>query len=187
MLILIADDEAIIRLGLKTMLQELGHEVIVAMNGREAIQMAERQTPDLAILDIMMPYTDGLQAAKWISQRRPLPILLLTAFSDTDLIEKATDLPIQGYLIKPVQPAELTAAISVARKRFEDSQALAQRAEQLDEEIKTRKLVERAKGKLMEKGLSEEEAYRALQLHARNHRMSMREAAGAVLGESGLK
>jgi len=152
------------------------------MNGREAIQMAERQTPDLAILDIMMPYTDGLQAAKRISQRRPLPILLLTAFSDTDLIEKATDLPIQGYLIKPVQPAELTAAISVACKRFKESQELARRAEQLDEAIKIRKLVERAKGKLMEKGLSEEEAYRALQSHARKNRISLQEAAGAVLG-----
>ncbi len=182
MLILIADDEAIIRLGLKAMLQELGHEVVVAMNGREAIQMAEKQLPDLAILDIKMPYTDGLQAAKRISQQRPLPILLLTAFSDTDLIEKATDLPIQGYLIKPVQPAEITAAISVACKRFEENQELAHRAKQLDEEIKTRKLVERAKGKLMEKGLSEEEAYRAVQLYARKNRMSMREAAGAVLG-----
>jgi AmiR/NasT family two-component response regulator len=183
MRILIADDESIIRLGLKAMLQELGHEVISAMNGREAIQMAKRQQPELVILDIKMPYTDGLQAAKTISQDRPIPILLLTAFSDTDLIEKATDLPIQGYLIKPVQPAELTAAISVASKRFEEKKALSERAEQLAEDIKTRKLVERAKGKLMKSGLSEEEAYRALQLHARKNRMSMREAAGAVLGD----
>ena len=183
MRILIADDESIIRMGLKAMLQELGHEVISAMNGREAIQMAKRQQPELAILDIMMPYTDGLQAAKTINQDRPIPILLLTAFSDTDLIEKATDLPIQGYLIKPVQPAELTAAISVASKRFEEKKALSERAEQLAEDIKTRKLVERAKGKLMKSGLSEEEAYRALQLHARKNRMSMGEAAGAVLGD----
>jgi len=181
MRILIADDESIIRLGLKAMLQELGHEVISAMNGREAIQMAKTQQPEMAILDIMMPYTDGLQAAKAINENRPVPILLLTAFSDMDLIEKATDLPIQGYLIKPVQPAELTAAISVARKRFEEKSALLVRAEQLAEDIKTRKLVERAKGRLMKSGLSEEGAYRALQLHARKNRMSMRDAAGDIL------
>lgn len=183
MRILIADDESIIRLGLKAMLQEMGHEVIAAMNGREAIQMAKRQQPDLAILDIKMPYTDGVQAAKKICQDRPVPILILTAFSDSDLIEKATDLPIQGYLIKPIQPAELTAAISVATKRFEEGKQLSERARELEEDIKTRKLVERAKGKLMLTGLSEEDAYRALQIHARKNRMTMRDAARAILGD----
>jgi response regulator NasT len=184
MRILIADDEAIIRLGLKTMLQEMGHQVIVAMNGREAIQMAARQAPDLAILDIKMPYTDGLQAAKSIDRDRPIPILILTAFSDADLIDKATDLPIQGYLIKPVQPAELSAAISVASKRFEEGQELAERAHKLEEDMKTRKLVERAKGKLMLTGLSEEDAYRALQIHARKNRLTMGAAAKAILGDT---
>jgi AmiR/NasT family two-component response regulator len=185
MRILIADDEAIIRLGLKTMLQEMGHEVIVAMNGREAIQMAARQAPDLAILDIKMPYTDGLQAAKTIDRSRPLPILILTAFSDSALIDKATDLPIQGYLIKPVQPADLAAAISVATKRFEEGQELTERARKLEEDLKTRKLVERAKGKLMLTGLNEEDAYRALQIHARKNRLTMGEAARAILGDTG--
>jgi response regulator NasT len=183
MRILIADDEAIIRLGLKAMLQELGHEVITATNGREAIRMAVGQLPDLAILDIKMPFTDGLQAAKTICRDRPVPILILTAFSDSELIDKATDLPIQGYLIKPVQPAELSAAISVASKRFEEGQALTERAQKLEEDIKTRKLVERAKGKLMEAGLSEEDAYRALQIHARKNRLTMRDAARAMLGD----
>ena len=187
MRILIADDEAIIRLGLKAMLQEMGHEVIVAMNGREAIQMAARQSPDLAILDIKMPYTDGLQAAKTIARDRPLPILILTAFSDSDLIDRATDLPIQGYLIKPVQPAELSAAISVATKRFEEGRELTERARKLEEDMKTRKLVERAKGKLMLTGLSEEDAYRALQIHARKNRLTMRDAAMAILGDAGAK
>jgi response regulator NasT len=171
MRILIADDESIIRLGLKAMLGEMGHEVIAAMNGREAIQMAKRQLPDLAILDIKMPYTDGL---------------ILTAFSDSDLIEKATDLPIQGYLIKPIQPADLTAAISVATKRFEEGKELTERAQQLEEDIKTRKLVEQAKGKLMEAGLSEEDAYRALQIHARKNRKTMRDAARSILGDGGV-
>jgi response regulator NasT len=187
MRILIADDEAIIRLGLKTMLQEMGHQVIVAMNGREAIQMAARQAPDLAILDIKMPYTDGLQAAKTIARDRPMPILILTAFSDADLIDKATDLPIQGYLIKPVQPAELSAAISVASKRFEEGRELTERARKLEEDVKTRKLVERAKGKLMLTGLSEEDAYRALQIHARKNRLTMRDAAMAILGDTSAK
>jgi AmiR/NasT family two-component response regulator len=185
MRILIADDEAIIRLGLKTMLQEMGHQVITAMNGREAIQMAARQAPDLAILDIKMPYTDGLQAARVISRERPMPILILTAFSDSELIDKATDLPIQGYLIKPVQPAELSAAISVAAKRFDEGQQLTERARKLEEDMKTRKLVERAKGKLMLTGLSEEDAYRALQIHARKNRLTMRAAAMAILGDTG--
>jgi AmiR/NasT family two-component response regulator len=185
MRILIADDEAIIRLGLKTMLQEMGHQVIAAMNGREAIQMAARQAPDLAILDIKMPYTDGLQAARVISRERPMPILILTAFSDSELIDKATDLPIQGYLIKPVQPAELSAAISVAAKRFDEGQQLTERARKLEEDMKTRKLVERAKGKLMLTGLSEEDAYRALQIHARKNRLTMRAAAMAILGDTG--
>ncbi|VAW43214.1 hypothetical protein MNBD_CHLOROFLEXI01-3636, partial [hydrothermal vent metagenome] len=104
MRILIADDESIIRMGLKSILQELGHEVLTAVNGREALEMARRHHPDLAILDIKMPYTDGLQAAKVLARSQPLPILLLTAFSEQDLIDKATDLPIHGYLIKPIKP-----------------------------------------------------------------------------------
>lgn len=184
MRILIADDESIIRMGLKSMLQQLGHDVWTAVNGREAIQMASRHEPDLAILDIKMPYTDGLQAARSISQARPIPILLLTAFSEADLVEKATDLPIHGYLIKPIKPEELAAAIAVAYKRFEENRALTQYSKRLEEDLETRKLVEQAKGKLMETGLSEEKAYRALQLHARNTRQTLRQAAEAVLGLS---
>ncbi|MGD2077850.1 MAG: ANTAR domain-containing protein, partial [Chloroflexota bacterium] len=123
------------------------------------------------------------QAAKTICRERPIPILILTAFSDAELIDKATDLPIQGYLIKPIQAAELSAAISVATKRFEEGKELSERAQKLEEDIKTRKLVERAKGKLMEAGLSEEDAYRALQIHARKNRLTMRDAAMAILGD----
>jgi response regulator NasT len=181
MLILIADDEAIIRLGLKSMLEGLGHQVIAAANGREAIRMAERQRPDLAILDIHMPYTDGLQAARAIVAARPLPILILTAFSEQELIDRATDLPIQGYLVKPIQPEELGAAIAVAVKRFAESQALAARAAQLEADLATRKLIERAKGKLMRGGLSEEAAYRAIQERARRERQTLAAAAAEVL------
>jgi response regulator NasT len=183
MKILIADDESIIRLGLKAMLQEMGHQVLAATNGREALQMARRHRPELAILDIKMPFTDGLQAARTLSLTQPMPILLLTAYSQQDLIEKATDLPIHGYLIKPVKPEELTAAIAVARKRFGESQTLAERTEELQETLEMRKLIDRAKGKLMQTGLSEEEAYRALQKRARDRRQSMAEVARAILAE----
>lgn len=183
MKILIADDESIIRMGLKAMLQEMGHEVIAAANGREALQMARRHHPDLAILDIKMPYTDGLQAAKVLSQSQPMPILMLTAFSESDLIEKASDLAIHGYLIKPIKPAELNAAITVARKRFHESQELAARSTELQEKLAARKLIERARGKLMQNGLSEDQAYRAIQLFARDNQQTMAQAAKAILGE----
>lgn len=181
MRILIADDEAIIRLGLKAMLQEMGHEVLAATNGREALEMARRHYPDLAILDIKMPYTDGLQAAHTLSRTQPMAILLLTAFSEQDLIEKATDLPIQGYLVKPIKPEELSAAIAVASKRFAETQVLVRENVKLEQRLAARKLVDQAKGKLMEKGLSEEEAYRFVQQQARSNRQSMQEAAEAIL------
>lgn len=181
MLILIADDESIIRMGLKSILEGLGHQVIAATNGREAIRMAERQGPDLAILDIRMPYTDGLQAARAMVAQRPLPILILTAFSERSLVEQATDLPIQGYLVKPVEPESLSAAITVAAKRFAESQALAARAAQLEADLATRKLIDRAKGKLMAAGLSEDDAFRTIQERARHQRQSIAAAAAAVL------
>jgi AmiR/NasT family two-component response regulator len=181
MLILIADDESIIRLGMKSILEELGHQVIAATNGREAIRMAERQQPDLAILDIQMPYTDGLQAARAITAARPLPILILTAFSEQDLIDKATDLPIQGYLVKPIEPNALGAAIKVAVKRFAESRALAARTAQLEADLATRKLIDRAKGRLMGEGMTEEEAYREIQERARRERQTLASVAAAIL------
>jgi response regulator NasT len=184
MLILIADDESIIRLGLKSMLEGMGHEVMAATNGREAIRMAERRQPDLAILDVRMPYTDGLQAARTMTAARPLPILILTAYSEQDLIEKATDLPIQGYLVKPIQPEELGAAVAVAVKRFAESRALAAYAAQLESDLATRKLIDRAKGRLMHEGLTEEEAYREIQERARRERQTLAAVATAILMNS---
>lgn len=181
MRILIADDESIIRMGLKSILQELGHEVLAATNGREALEMARRHRPDLAILDIKMPFTDGLQAAKTLARTQPMPILLLTAFSEQDLIDKATDLPIHGYLIKPVKPEELSAAITVAYKRFVENQALQEEADNLAESLETRKLLDKAKAKLMAKGMSEEEAYKTIQEQARNGRINLRTVATTIL------
>lgn len=182
MRILIADDESIIRLGLQAMLREMGHVVVTASNGREALQMARRHNPDLAILDVKMPFTDGLQVAQILGRDRPLPVILLTAFSDDDLIERASEQPIHGYLIKPVQAAEVKAAIAVATRRFEEQRALLAENEKLAEALAARKLIDRAKGKLMiEKGLSEQDAYRLLQMRARDARVSLQEMAAAVL------
>lgn len=181
MRILIAEDESIIRLGLKSMLQDMGHEVYAATNGREALEMARRHDPDMAILDIKMPYTDGLQAAQVLSRTQPMPILLLTAFSQQDLVEEAAELPIQGYLVKPIKSGELAAAITVANKRFLEMQSLALEKQQLEEQLETRKLIERAKGKLMKAGLSEEEAYLTIQRQARQNQQSIKEATLAIL------
>ncbi len=182
MRVLIADDESIIRMGLKSMLQEMGHFVIAARNGREAAQMARKQRPDLAILDINMPHMDGIRAAKELIQIRPIPIIMLTAFSTDDLIEKATNLPIQGYLVKPVNQGSLHAAIRVAQKRFQDTVAIQAESEKLALALETRKIVDRAKGKLMlEKGLDEAAAYRLLQLRARESRKSLKDVASSLL------
>ena len=181
MRILIADDEGVIRMGLKRMLNELGHEVISATNGREALEMARRHQPDLAILDIQMPFTDGLQVAKTLSKKQPIPILFLTAFSQPDLVEKATDLPISAYLIKPIQAEELNAAIMLAVKRFAEQQRLAKYAGKLQTTLADRKLVEKAKGKLMAQGLTEEKAHLQLQRDARQQNKTLAQIAQSIL------
>lgn len=181
--ILVADDEAIIRLGLKTILKELGHEIILAEDGREALRLALQTRPDLALLDIKMPFTDGLEVARALARKQPLPIVLLTAFTQRDLIEQAARLPIHAYLVKPVKEAELAAAIEVAVARFEDARQLAAHAAELQEDLETRKIIERAKGKLMQRGLTEEAAYRKLQEAAREARRTLRQVAQAILRE----
>lgn len=185
--ILVADDESIIRMGLRTMLTDLGHEVLLAANGRDALHLARTARPDLALLDLQMPLTDGLEAAKVIARKHPMPIIILTAFSQADLVERAAQLPIQGYLVKPVNDRDLAAAIEVAVARFEDAQASARQIAELRESVETRKLVERAKGLLMQGGLSENEAYRLLQQRARDQRINLRQAAEAVLAQGGPK
>lgn len=183
MKILIADDESIIRLGLKSMLQQMGHEVIAAMNGREALQMARSQRPDLAILDVKMPLTDGLQVAQTLGRTQPMPILLLTAYSDQALIARAAELPIHGYLVKPVQPADLMAAIAVAVRRFAEAAALRQRTAELEEQLEARKLIDRAKAQLIAAGMSETDAYHTIQSRARQQGCTMRQIAQTILRE----
>ena len=182
--ILVADDESIIRMGLRTMLTALGHEVLLAANGRDALQIVRTARPDLALLDLQMPLTDGLEAAKVIARTRPMPIIILTAYSQEDLLQRASELPIQGYLVKPVNERDLAAAIQVAVARFADSQAAAREIAELRESLETRKLVDRAKGRLMATGLTEEAAYLAIQRQARESRVSLRQAAESVLSSA---
>lgn len=179
--ILVADDESIIRLGLRTMLTALGHAVLLAANGRDALELVRNARPDLALLDIQMPLTDGLETAKVIARQRPMPIIMLTAYSQDDLLQRAALLPIQGYLVKPVNERDLAAAIEVAVARFAETQAAARELAELRDSLETRKLVDRAKGRLMETGLTEEAAYLAIQHRAREGRISLRLAAEAVL------
>ncbi len=183
--VLVADDESIIRLGLRTMLTEMGHSVRLAADGREALSLARAQAFDLALLDLQMPFTDGLEVAKVLARKHPMPILILTAHSDPELVERAVQLPIQGYLVKPVDERNLAAAIEVALARFDEAQAAAREKAELADQLETRKVVERAKGVLMQTGLSEDAAYQALQSRARTARLSMRQAAEAVLAERG--
>lgn len=185
--ILVAEDEAIIRLGLRAMLTALGHEVRLASDGREALTIVRTAPLDLALLDIRMPLTDGLEVARVIARKHPMPIIFLTAYGEQDLIEKASALPIQGYLIKPVDERDLAAALQVAVRRFAETQAAAQQVADLQETLETRKLVERAKGVLAQSGLSEDEAYHTLQRRAREDRLSLRQVAEAVLAGAGKR
>jgi AmiR/NasT family two-component response regulator len=185
--ILVADDESIIRLGLRTMLTALGHEVLLAANGRDALELVRNARPDLALLDLQMPLTDGLEAARAIARKTPMPIIVLTAYSRADLLEKAAQLPIQGYLVKPVSERDLAAAIEVAMARFDDSQAAARQIAELRDDLETRKVVDRAKGALIKTGLAEDAAFLTIQHRARENRINLRQAAEQILAETSKK
>jgi len=183
--VLLAEDESIIRLGLRRILEEAGHQVVAAPDGRTAVKLARQTRPDVALLDIKMPGLDGLEAAREIYLQRPLPIVLLTAYGDQELVERAAGLPILAYLIKPVNEQELLATLEVVTARFEEQQWLVQQATELEEQLEARKVVERAKGVLMEReSLGEKEAYLRIQRQARQERRTMRQVAEAILGEA---
>lgn len=180
--ILLAEDESIIRMGLCRILEEAGHRVVAASDGRTAVELARRIDPDLALLDIKMDGLDGLEVARRIYDRRPLPIVLLTAHGDQELVERAANLPILAYLIKPVEERELLATLQVVTTRFAEQQQVLRKTVELEEELATRKVVARAKGILMEReSLTEEEAYLRIQRWARRERCTMREVAEAIL------
>jgi AmiR/NasT family two-component response regulator len=181
--ILIADDEAVIRMGLRKMLEDMGHHVVgAARDGEVAIDLARRTRPDLVILDIKMPHVDGLEAAKVIAAERPMPILILTAYSDRELVERAATLAVHGYLVKPVREVDLSSTIEIGLARFNEWQALSAEAADLQEALATRDLVGRAKQLLMtDLGLTEQEAFLRIQHRSREQRRTMRDVAEAIL------
>jgi response regulator NasT len=181
--VVIAEDEAIIRLDLKETLEEEGY-VVVGETGRgdEAVELVQELRPDLAILDVKMPGMDGLAAAALISAEKHAAVLILTAFSQRDLIEKARDAGALAYLVKPFQKSELIPAVEVALGRFHEMKALADENLSLAEQLETRKLVDRAKGKLMDmQGLSEADAFRFLQKTAMDSRETLKQVACDVI------
>jgi response regulator NasT len=181
--ILVADDESIIRLDLKKILEGMGHKVVAeASDGRAAIDLARKTGLDLAILDIKMPEMDGLDAAKVITDEKVCPVLLLTAYSQQDLIDRAKVAGVFGYLVKPFKESDLLPAIEIAISRYREMQALEQEVGSLQEKLETRKTVDRAKGILMSKrGMSEQDAFRWIQTQSMNSRKTMKEIAEAVI------
>jgi response regulator NasT len=181
--VVIAEDEAIIRLDLKETLEEEGYDVVGETGrGDEAIDLVRRLEPDLAILDIKMPGLDGLAAAREISAERKAAVLILTAFSQRDLIEQARDAGALAYLVKPFQKSELIPAVEVALGRFNEIRALADQNLSLAEQLETRKLVDRAKGRLMDNfGLSEADAFRFVQKTAMDTRQTLKAVAQQVI------
>ncbi|MFI7051614.1 ANTAR domain-containing response regulator [Streptosporangium canum] len=180
---MIAEDEALIRLDLKEMLEEDGYAVVgEAGDGEAAVKLALEQRPDLVILDVKMPILDGISAAEQIVSQRIAPCLILTAFSQRDLVERARDAGAMAYLVKPFTKSDLVPAIEMAVSRHEEIAALEREVGTLSERLETRKLVERAKGRLMEQhGWSEPQAFRWIQKASMDRRLSMRQVAQIVV------
>jgi response regulator NasT len=162
--ILVAEDETIIRLDLVEMLKRAGLDVCAeARDGEEAVELAREHAPDLAIMDVKMPNLDGIEAARRILDERPIPIVMLTAYGQEELVSRAVEAGVFGYLVKPFREQDLLPAIHTARARYAELEELREEAESLTEALAARKTIERAKGLLMEKeGLSEEDAYARL-------------------------
>ncbi len=181
--VLIADDEALHNLALKSQLESLGHRVVAtAKNGREAVAMARENSPDLAILDIRMPVLTGPEAAQQITADRAIPIIILSAYSDNRTVDQATRAPIFHYLVKPVDPDDLGPAIAVARARFGEWHQARQERDSLQNKLEERKMVERAKGLIMEnRGMSEQQAYRFLQKTSQERNTPMVDLARKIV------
>jgi response regulator NasT len=184
--VLIAEDEALIRLDLREMLVEEGYDVVgEAGDGETAVRLAEELKPDLVIMDIKMPIMDGLAAAEKIAGGRIAPVVILTAFSQRDLVERARAAGAMAYLVKPFQKSDLVPAVEIAVSRFSELAVLESEVATLTERLETRKVVERAKGQLMATyGMNEPQAFKWIQRTAMDHRMTMREVADRIIAET---
>ncbi len=181
--ILIADDESLIRLDLKEMLSHLGYDVVAEVgDGGAAIDLSRKLKPDLVIMDIKMPEVDGIAAAEILTREQIAPVVLLTAYSDQALVERARDAGVVGYVVKPFREAELLPVIELSLTRFAEFTALRKEVGDLRDALETRKVVERAKGVLMEvHGLAEADAFRRIRKTSMDSRKSMKEVAEAIL------
>jgi AmiR/NasT family two-component response regulator len=185
--ILVAEDETIIRLDLRSLLESAGFEVCAeARDGEEAVALARSERPDLAILDVKMPRLDGIEAARRILDERPIPVVMLTAYGQEELVSRAVEAGVFGYLVKPFRESDLLPAIRTARARHEELAALREEAESLAEALVARKAIERAKGLLMAKeGLSEEDAFARLRKASQVSGRPLRVIAEAVVDTLG--
>ncbi len=180
---MIAEDEALIRMDLAEMLGEEGYDVVgQAADGQAAVELAEQHRPDLVVLDVKMPRLDGIAAAQRIAEQRIAPVVILTAFSQRDLVDRARDAGAMAYLVKPFTKNDLVPAIEMAVSRFAEVQQLEAEVADLSERLETRKLVDRAKGVLQQRlELSEPDAFRWIQKTAMDLRLSMRQVAEGVI------
>jgi response regulator NasT len=181
--IVIADDEPIIRMDLRRTLENMGHVVVgEAGDGQQALEITKELKPDISILDIKMPTMDGIDAAKLISTEAIAPVLLLTAYSQRDLVERARDAGVFAYLVKPFKELDLMPAIEIAIARFEEFEELDRDFNDLENKLDARKTIDRAKGILMDQyGLKEQDAFRRIQVQSMNTRKTMREIAEAII------
>ncbi|THA26938.1 response regulator [Streptomyces sp. RKND-216] len=184
--VVIAEDEALIRMDLKEMLEEEGYSVVgEAGDGQSAIDLAREHRPDLCILDVKMPVLDGISAAERIAEEAIAPVLMLTAFSQRELVERARDAGAMAYLVKPFSKSDIVPAIEMAVSRFTELRVLSQEVADLEQRLETRKLVDRAKSVLQTQyGLSEPAAFRWIQKTSMDRRLSMRQVAEAVIEDA---
>ena len=186
--ILIAEDETIIRLDLKDLLERAGFDVVAeARDGEEAVELAREHRPDLALMDVKMPRLDGIEAARRILDERPIPIVMLTAYGQEELVTRAAEAGVFGYLVKPFREQDVLPAIHTARARHEELQALREEAESLGEALAARKVIERAKGLLMAKeGLNEKDAFERLRRASQASPRPLKVIAEAVVATLGV-
>ena len=181
--IVIADDETIIRMDMKELLEEAGHQVVgEAANGAKAVELTKRLKPDLCIFDVKMPEMDGIEAANIVSREKIAPVVLLTAFSQPDIVKKASEAGVLAYLVKPVQESNLFPAIEVAMSRYQEMQALENELLKVKDTLAMRKLLDRAKGILMDAhNISESQAFSRIQKYSMAKRKTIKEVAEAII------
>ncbi len=181
--VVVADDESIVRMDLREMLESLGYLVVgEAGDGESAVHLSRELKPNIVVMDIKMPGMDGIEAGRILTEERIAPVLLLTAYSQQDLVERAKEAGVMAYIVKPFHEADLAPAIEVALQRWNEFRSLEKEVEDLKEALETRKLVDRAKGILMDsQGLSEADAFRRIQKTSMDQRKPMKEVAEAIV------